>query len=55
VKLNVVLTRDVNLSEMLDFVRLTENERLSVRFIEFMPFSGTFSLPAACLVEPGKS
>jgi hypothetical protein len=43
VKLNVVLTRDVNLSEMLDFVRLTENERLSVRFIEFMPFSGTFT------------
>jgi len=40
VKLNVVLTRDVNLSEMLDFVRLTENERMSVRFIEFMPFSG---------------
>lgn len=39
-KLNVVLTRSFNLNELLDFVRLTEKRRMSVRFIEFMPFSG---------------
>lgn len=40
VKINNVLTRSTNLSEMTDFVRLTEHHPISVRFIEFMPFSG---------------
>lgn len=30
----------MNDSELLDFVQLTENQNLDVRFIEYMPFSG---------------
>ncbi|KAI6136400.1 hypothetical protein F5141DRAFT_1074369 [Pisolithus sp. B1] len=40
VKLNVVVVKGLNDSEVLDFVELTRNRDLSVRFIEFMPFSG---------------
>ncbi|MEM7040157.1 MAG: radical SAM protein [Bacteroidota bacterium] len=40
VKLNVVVMRGVNDDELLDFVALTGQERLHVRFIEFMPFDG---------------
>ncbi|KAI6047869.1 hypothetical protein EDC04DRAFT_30339 [Pisolithus marmoratus] len=40
VKLNVVVVRGLNDSEVLDFVKLTRNRDLWVRFIEFMPFSG---------------
>lgn len=41
VKINVVVLRGVNDSEVNDFVRLTlENANLHVRFIEFMPFNG---------------
>ncbi|KDR85747.1 hypothetical protein GALMADRAFT_384082 [Galerina marginata CBS 339.88] len=40
VKLNVVVIKDLNDSEVLDFVEMTKNEPLSVRFIEFMPFTG---------------
>jgi molybdenum cofactor biosynthesis enzyme MoaA len=40
VKINNVLTRSSNLNELVDFVRLTEAHPISVRFIEFMPFSG---------------
>ena len=40
VKINNVLTRSTNLSELTDFVRLTQHHPISVRFIEFMPFSG---------------
>ncbi|KAJ9107202.1 hypothetical protein QFC19_002862 [Naganishia cerealis] len=40
VKINNVLTRSSNLSELVDFVRLTQAHPISVRFIEFMPFSG---------------
>lgn len=39
-KVNTVLTRSTNLSEMIDFVELTKEMDISVRFIEFMPFSG---------------
>lgn len=38
VKLNVVLLKDVNDDEVDDFVKLTENLPIHVRFIEFMPF-----------------
>ncbi|PPQ66353.1 hypothetical protein CVT26_011072 [Gymnopilus dilepis] len=40
VKLNVVVIKGLNDSEVLDFVKLTKDEPLSVRFIEFMPFTG---------------
>jgi cyclic pyranopterin phosphate synthase len=41
VKINVVVMRGVNDSEVNDFVRLTLDEpNLHVRFIEFMPFNG---------------
>lgn len=37
VKLNVVVTRDFNLDEVVDFARLTTEYPLHVRFIELMP------------------
>jgi cyclic pyranopterin phosphate synthase len=40
VKLNAVLMRGHNDDEILDFVALTRDLNISVRFIEFMPFSG---------------
>lgn len=40
VKLNVVVIRGLNDSEVLEFVTLTKEKALSVRFIEFMPFTG---------------
>ena len=40
VKLNVVLIKSFNNNEILDFITLTKNKNVQVRFIEFMPFSG---------------
>jgi len=40
VKLNVVVMKDNNLPEILDFVKLSIHQKLHVRFIEFMPFTG---------------
>ncbi|KAG2756511.1 molybdenum cofactor biosynthesis prote [Suillus brevipes Sb2] len=40
VKLNVVVVKGLNDSEVLDFVKLTADKDISVRFIEFMPFTG---------------
>ncbi len=40
VKLNVVVIKGMNDYEVLDFVEMTKDSRLSVRFIEFMPFTG---------------
>lgn len=40
VKLNVVVVKGLNDGEILDFVELARDRRLSVRFIEFMPFTG---------------
>ena len=40
IKLNSVLTRSTNLSELVSFAELTREKPISVRFIEFMPFSG---------------
>ncbi|MBS1718757.1 MAG: GTP 3',8-cyclase MoaA [Armatimonadetes bacterium] len=40
VKLNVVVMPGVNDDELLDFVELTRSKPITVRFIEFMPFSG---------------
>jgi cyclic pyranopterin phosphate synthase len=40
VKLNVVVINKVNDQEILDFVRLTTQLPVYVRFIEYMPFDG---------------
>lgn len=40
VKLNVVVIRGYNDNEIIDFVQLTENLPIEVRFIEYMPFAG---------------
>ncbi|EGT57923.1 hypothetical protein CAEBREN_11885 [Caenorhabditis brenneri] len=40
VKLNVVVIRNQNENEIVDFINLTENRNLDIRFIEFMPFGG---------------
>ncbi len=40
VKLNVVLLKDFNDTEIIDFIEFTKNKPISVRFIEFMPFDG---------------
>jgi cyclic pyranopterin phosphate synthase len=40
VKLNVVVIKGLNDGEILDFVEMTRDRKVSVRFIEFMPFTG---------------
>lgn len=40
VKLNIVLIKGVNDKEINDFIELTKNKKLTVKFIEFMPFKG---------------
>ncbi|MHA7059822.1 GTP 3',8-cyclase MoaA [Aquimarina sp. M1] len=40
VKLNIVLIKNFNEDEIIDFINLTKDKKLMVRFIEFMPFDG---------------
>jgi cyclic pyranopterin phosphate synthase len=40
VKLNVVLMRAVNWTELIDFIELTKSQDITIQFIEFMPFNG---------------
>lgn len=40
VKVNMVVLKNVNEDEILDFVEWTKHKSVHVRFIEFMPFSG---------------
>ena len=40
IKINVVLIKEFNDNEIIDFIRLTQHLPVSVRFIEFMPFAG---------------
>ncbi len=40
VKLNVVLVKNFNDNEIIDFIALTKDRAIQVRFIEFMPFTG---------------
>ena len=40
VKVNCVVIRGVNEDEIVEFVELTRNQNVEVRFIEFMPFDG---------------
>lgn len=39
-KINAVVMKGINDDELLDFARFTEENPVTVRFIEFMPFSG---------------
>ena len=39
-KLNVVIQSGVNTNEIIDFIELTKEDNVSVRFIEEMPFNG---------------
>ncbi|MDP3353509.1 MAG: GTP 3',8-cyclase MoaA [Flavobacteriaceae bacterium] len=39
-KLNFVVQSGVNTDEIIDFIELTKNENIAVRFIEEMPFNG---------------
>ena len=40
VKVNCVLIKGFNDNEIIDFIELTKNNKLQIRFIEFMPFDG---------------
>jgi len=40
VKVNMVVVKNLNDNEIIDFVQWTKNEPVHVRFIEFMPFTG---------------
>ena len=40
VKINMVVMNGVNDDELVDFVQLTKDKPLHIRFIEFMPFNG---------------
>jgi GTP 3',8-cyclase len=40
IKLNMVVMRGVNDDELVDFVEMTRDHHLHMRFIEFMPFDG---------------
>lgn len=40
IKLNVVIQSGVNTDEIIDFIELTKKDKVSVRFIEEMPFNG---------------
>ena len=40
VKVNVVLMKDFNDNEIIDFINFTKHLPISIRFIEFMPFDG---------------
>ena len=40
VKVNCVLMKGFNDNEIIDFIELTKNQPLQIRFIEFMPFDG---------------
>jgi molybdenum cofactor biosynthesis protein A len=40
IKVNVVLIKGFNDNEIIDFIKLTQDLPITIRFIEFMPFSG---------------
>lgn len=40
IKINVVLMKGVNDDEIIDFIEFTKENKVSIRFIEFMPFDG---------------
>ncbi|XP_074598059.1 molybdenum cofactor synthesis 1 [Brevipalpus obovatus] len=40
VKINVVVMKDLNADELIDFAEITKDNLIDVRFIEYMPFDG---------------
>lgn len=40
VKINAVIVKGLNDSEVLEFVAMAKDKPISLRFIEFMPFTG---------------
>lgn len=40
IKVNVVLIKGFNDNEIIDFIKFTQSQAISIRFIEFMPFDG---------------
>ena len=52
VKINSVIDDDTGDGEILALVELTRSNRLSLRFIEKMPFSGTQAIPADPVLQP---
>lgn len=40
VKLNLVVIKEFNDNEIIDFIELTKDRNIQIRFIEFMPFDG---------------
>lgn len=44
VKLNVVIMKGINDDEIFDFLKLTKNKKLTLRFIEYMPLGGEINL-----------
>lgn len=42
-KINCVVMRGINDLEVVDFVRLSEERNISIRFIEYMPFDGSYA------------
>jgi len=46
-KLNVVVQSEVNTDEIFDFIKLTKDKNIEVRFIEEMPFNGVGIKPSA--------
>lgn len=54
VKLNVVVIKGLNDGEVLDFLEMTKHQALSVRFIEFMPFTGKYSHILVLITSPAK-
>lgn len=51
VKINVVIMKGINDDEILDFVRLSRDKKLHVRFIEYMPLGGGESIRGAEYLE----
>ena len=47
IKINMVVMKNINDGEVLDFARMTYKEKLHVRFIELMPFSNVAELVPA--------
>jgi len=40
VKINIVVMKNINDDELIDFIELSKDKPLHIRFIEFMPFNG---------------
>lgn len=50
-KLNVVIMKNINDNEIIDFVELAKHSKVDVRFLEFMPFNGNKWEQKKCFSE----